>query len=69
MRSRRTGSAGGGRAPEGEQASTHTVGAGGGIRFKALCGSRCYFTITLPTIFGWIEQKYVYTPGLANVKL
>ena len=24
-------------------------------------------TMTLPIIFGWIEQKYGYVPGLVNV--
>src|SRR5215470_16143176 len=32
-------------------------------------GARRYWTTTLPTIFGWTEQKYGYVPGLLKVKL
>ena len=28
-----------------------------------------YFTVTVPTICGWIEQTYRYVPGLENLKL
>src|SRR5262249_41100982 len=33
------------------------------------CLPHIHCTTTLAVIFGWMEQKYVYVPGLLNVKL